>query len=295
MQAHILGLASPARFKLEELNAGLEKHQEIWKQNGVTTKLYPSCFIQNHYETLTPSEKAKELQEVAKLNNQLIISLRGGYSTNFMLDHLDLNELKKYKNILVGHSDLTILLNYIAYNTEWNVYHGPLFTSVLKNDEYTIDNLISQITKTESEEVVLKSVTKLKLYNMREVTGEIIGGNLSLITGVIGTKYQLDLKDRVLLIEDVNEPDFKIDAMMWQLTNTYDFSKLKAVIIGSFKACNYEYNETHRGVKRIMENYLLKHNIPILMNYSSSHESTMTSLPLNKTININLSGDITYK
>ncbi len=294
MQANILGLSSPARFTLNELEDGLKKHQEIWRESGVKTKLYPSCFVQNHYETLTPSEKAEELLEVAKLNHQVIISLRGGYSTNFMLDHLDINELSKYQNTLVGHSDLTILLNFLAYNTKWNVYHGPLFTSVLENDDYTITNLIEQIKRENGEKITLKSVTELELYNMREVSGEIIGGNLCLITGAIGTKYELKLEDRILLIEDVSEPDFKIDGMMWQLVNTYDFRKIKAVIIGSFKGCNYEYNEKQRGVKRIMENYLLDYNIPILLNYSSSHASTMTSLPLNKTITIDEKGQIIY-
>ncbi len=290
MKINILGLSSPARFKLEELERGLLKHQEIWKKQEVETIIHPSCYVQNHYETLEPKAKCQELTDVAKLDKQIIMSLRGGYSTNFMLKHLDLNELDQYQNTIIGHSDLTILLNQIAFNTNWDVYHGPLFTSLLEDDDYTAQNLVGQI---KGEIKQLSSVSKLEVINPQLINGVICGGNLSLIVGAIGTKWELDLEQKIILIEDVNEPDFKIDAMMWQLCNHYDLNKVKGFIIGSFKGCNKEYNEQHRGYEYIIKSYLEKYKKAIILNFSSSHESIMTSLPLNKQLNINEKGVIT--
>ncbi len=289
MKVNILALSSPARFELAALEAGLKSHQQIWHKFGFETHLFPSCYVQNQYETLKPQEKWAELCTVAQGDNQIIVSLRGGYSTNFMLDYIDLEILNQYHNTLIGHSDLTILLNYLAYNTNWNIYHGPLFTSIIENDNYSLPLLKETIQGTNN---VLKSQTELTIHNPNPVCGRIAGGNLSLITSAIGTKHELDLTDKILLIEDVSEPDFKVDAMMWQLDQHYNLSRLKAVIIGSFKDCTWEYSEKHRGVKKIMENYLLQYQIPIIMNYSSSHDPIMTCLPLNKQVEISETGVI---
>lgn len=287
MKVNVLALSSPARFELENLSAGLKQHREIWQEKGIVTELYPSCYVQNYYETLTPEQKANELLEVAKKNQQVIVSLRGGYSTNFILEYLDYEQLNQYNNTIIGHSDLTILLNHLAFNTDWQVYHGPLFTSVLASDNYSLPQLTQCI---EQKETVFHSQLPLMSYNQQKMSGVIIGGNLSLITMAIGTKYELDLSGKIVLIEDVNEPDFKIDAMFWQLVNHYDLSKVKGFIIGSFEACNWEQTKKHRGVKTIILNYLLKYNKPIHMNFSSSHYPVMTSLPLNQWLEVDENG-----
>lgn len=283
MQVNILGLSSPARFKLGELKAGLKEHELIWQKYNFTPRLLPSCFVQNYYQTLTGSEKANELANLCQTNDNIIVALRGGYSTNLMLEYLNFDELKQNHQTIIGHSDLTILLNLLAKNTDWDVWHGPLFTSIKDNDEYSLVTLNGVLNK-EIKEV--SSQTKCFGYYQQVIKGEIYGGNLSLITGAIGTDYEIDFTNKVMLIEDVNEPDFKIDAMMFQLVNHYDLSKVKGFIIGSFIGCNQKQSEKHRGVINIIESYLLKYELPIIFNYSSSHDPIMTPILLGKEVEI---------
>lgn len=289
MKINILGLSSPARYPLDQLEAGLATHEEIWRQYGFQPSIYPSCFVQNHYETLSPQAKVLELQELACKDKQIIVSLRGGYSTNFMLDKIDFNLLKTKHNTIIGHSDLTILLNQLALKTNWHVYHGPLFTSVKVDDQYTLKHL-KAILSGESKE--FKSVTELEIINPQAINGKIIGGNLSLITMAIGTKYELDLRDKIVLLEDVSEPDFKIDGMLWQLANHYDLREVRGFIIGSFVNCTWEYSEKQRGVRAILNYYLAGYQKPIWFNFSSSHDPIMTCLPLNRQVEISLEGKV---
>ncbi len=284
MKVEILGLSSPARFKLKELKSGLKVHQKIWENAGFDPVLSDSCFVQNYYQTVSGYEKAKELTAVCKQENNIIVPLRGGYSTNFMLEYLNINELSKKKQMIVGHSDLTILLNLLAKNTNWDVWHGPLFTSVAADDKYTLSTLMGVLTDKIS---VVKSQTMIASYHAKIIEGEIYGGNLSLITGAIGTEYEIDFTNKIVLIEDVNEPDFKIDAMMFQLTKHYDLSKVKGFIIGSFIGCHQQMNEHHRGVIDIIKGYLLVYKLPIMFNYSSSHDPVMTPIKLGKTVQVN--------
>ncbi len=278
LQVEILGLASPARYELSEIVAGLEHHKKIWRNLGFEPNLYPSCYQQDYYQTIHPKLKADELKK-AMLTNNPIVALRGGYSTNFILDYLDWDEL--IPSVIVGHSDLTILLNHLAYKSNWEVWHGPLFTSVSLGDNQTLKLLKSCLVGEINE---LSSFSKFDIYRSGCVEGTIIGGNLSLITGVIGTKYELDITNKILLIEEVNEPDYKIDAMLFQLTRHYDFSQVKGIIFGSMVGCNYEKTSKHRGIKEIINDYFKGFKGPIIMNFSSSHALPMTPLPLNRQV-----------
>ncbi len=283
MKIQILGLSSPARFKLDELKAGLEQHKQIWKEYGFEPILFESCYVQNYYQTLSGVQKASELTKLCQKENNIIVALRGGYSTNFMLEYVNYEKLNQKKQTLIGHSDLTILLNQLAKNTNWDIYHGPLFTSVLKQDDYTLPTLKKVLC---AKQNVVKSNTKCFGYHQKQITGAIFGGNLSLITGAIGTKYEIDFTGKIMLLEDVNEPDYKIDAMLFQLVNHYDLSKVKGFIIGSFIGCNQELNKDHRGVIDIIKSYLLKYELPIMFNYSSSHDPQMTPILLGKDVEV---------
>ncbi len=280
MKVNILGLASPARYELSELVSGLKKHQKIWQNFEVETNLFPSCFAQDYYETIAPEAKCTELMEALQTNLP-IIALRGGYSTNFMLDYLDWTFLASKKGIIVGHSDLTILLNHLAFRCNWQVWHGPLFTAVSASDNQSIPLLKDCLNGKISE---LSSFSPIEIINPQNFNGVICGGNLSLITGVIGTKYELDLDAKIVLIEEVNEPDYKIDAMLYQLVNHYDVNQFTAIIFGSMLGCNYEQTPKNLGVKAIIQKYFASYSIPIILNFSSSHVFPMTPLPLNRKI-----------
>ncbi len=280
MEVNILGLASPARYELSELAFCLEQHQKIWQKFKIKTNLYPSCFSQNYYETITPQAKYTELIE-AWQTKLPIIALRGGYSTNFMLEYLEWSLLANEVGTLVGHSDLTILLNHLAFRCNWQVWHGPLFTAISEEDTKTIPLLKNCLTGEISE---LTSFSPIEMINPQDFKGVICGGNLSLITGVIGTEYELDLTAKIVLIEEVNEPDYKIDAMLYQLVNHYDVNQFTAIIFGSLLGCNYEQTPKNLGVKAIIQKYFGSYSIPIILNFSSSHVLPMTPLPLNREI-----------
>lgn len=282
MKINVLGLASPARYEKDELVAGLKYHQKIWGKNGFIPQIYPSCFQQNYYETVLPELKVKELIQASRLNDPIVV-MRGGYSTNLMLDLIDWEELKKDHQTIIGHSDLTILLNHLAFRCDWQVWHGPLFTSVPETDEKSL-KLLKKCLNNQIQE--LKSFSKIDIINPGKCQGKICGGNLSLITGVIGTEYELNFDQKILLLEEVNEPDYKVDAMLYQFTKHYDISKLKGIIIGSLVGCNYEQSEKHLGCRNIIEKYFANFTGPIIGNFSSSHAVPMTSLPLNQLVEL---------
>lgn len=286
IKTSIIGIASPARYSLENLENGLKEIKEKWNQLGYELTYYPSCYVQNYFETVDGKKKAEELLASFADDSQLVMALRGGYSTNYCLDYVDFKTLAKHPKMFVGHSDLSLLLNHIYLQAGIVTWHGPLCTAVNLDDNYSY-KLLSEIVNGDCLNKQLPSVSDTLCITKGIAYGTLLGGNLSLVCMAIGTKWQLPLEGNILLLEDLNEPDFKIDGLFWQLTNAYDLSKCKGIIFGNFMNCQYEQDEKRKGIIAIVKAYFANLNIPVMFNYSSGHEQPMTSLPIGGKIKFN--------
>jgi len=119
-------------------------------------------------------------------------------------------------------------------------YHGPMAAAGLINntDDYTMkyfnDALFSKEPIGTFNNPDNEEITTLVKGN---ATGEIIGGNLSLIVSTLGSKYEIDVKDKILFIEDVHEPNYKIDRMLTSLSLANKFKDCSGIILGTFTGC----------------------------------------------------------
>ncbi|MDY0278402.1 MAG: LD-carboxypeptidase, partial [Acholeplasma sp.] len=106
-----------------------------------------------------------------------------------------------------------------------------------------------------------------------------VGGNLSLLTAMIGTQYEVDTKDKILFIEDVNESVTKIDRMIYQLKYSGKLDDANGIIIGDFKNCNNEYCQEY-GVEEMIKDVLSDYKKPVMYNIKSGHCYPLATLPL---------------
>jgi len=157
----------------------------------------------------------------------LLLSLRGGYGCVQLLEDLDYDYLAKNPKPVLGYSDLTALFAALytqAYQTRLPLYHTPMLIELsrLKSAEKnSFENLLGSLDP-----------DAYKAYEITPRKEKILGGNLSVLTSLLGTKYIYDFRDSVLFIEDCNEPAYKIDRMLYQLKHAGVFSQVKKVIIG---------------------------------------------------------------
>lgn len=246
------------------------------ESEGYTVKIHPQTLNRLHQSAGTAIEKVEALHDLfADSDVKAIFSSRGGNRASLMLETIDFDLIKKNHKILIGYSDLTILLNAIYKKTGLIGFHGPLFRELPTHADYS--NMIDVLSGKSNE----LDLTQCNILQSGDAQGPILGGNMSVFQGLIGTAYMPDMTNAIMIIEDVGDHLSRYDRMLCHLRNTGILKQLSALIIGSFT--DVQDNET-RPFGFTLEDIILEHtkglNIPIITNAPFGHGDRLCTLPI---------------
>ena len=211
-----------------------------------------------------------------------LIALRGGYGCLRMLDKIDLALVATHPKMIIGFSDITILLNYLYQKTGLISLHGPVITSLGDASPPALERFFLSVTGRWDEPVVVKNIEILR--NGPTLTAPLVGGNLASLTSLLGTPYDFSWDDTIVFLEDINEPAYRVDRMLTQLFLAGKFNRLAGLVVGDFSGL-YPGNSTQQiGYletlwKRILE-LCRKGDFPIWGNFPSGHSQHNLTLPL---------------
>ncbi|MCI5059767.1 MAG: LD-carboxypeptidase [Alphaproteobacteria bacterium] len=252
--------------------------KDFMEAQGYEVFIHPQTTNRLNQSAGTPQEKAGALNELfADQSIKAIFSSRGGNRASTMLEFLDFDTIKQNPKILIGYSDLTILLNSIYQKTGLVGFHGPLFRELPTHPDFEqmIGVLSGEITSLD-----LSSCQILKT-GPEEARGPILGGNLSVFQGLIGTPYMPDMKDAILLLEDISDHTSRYDRMFCHLKNAGILAQLSALIIGDFT--DMKDNED-RPFGFTLEEVILEHSekydFPVLTGAPFGHADRLCTLPI---------------
>lgn len=263
-----LGISSPSSdFNKNSFNNGLD----IAKKYNYRC-IYDKSILENsdNYLKGNDSYRKNNLEDLLK-NDKIdkIIMARGGYGAIRTINQIDKTLLLNSKKLLIGFSDITVFHAFMN-NNKITSLHAPMFAA-LDRDEESTKNLFSLLNGN------LKSYNIKNLNKKKDLNGILVGGNLAVIASIVGTKYQLDIKDKILFLEDINEATYKIDRMIMQII--LSSKKPKAIILGQFLNCgNFE------NIKKLFLE--LFSDIPIYYNLNIGHEKKTDSIFLGLKYNI---------
>lgn len=226
-------------------------------------------------------------------NNEVkaIWCFRGGYGTQRILNLIDYAFIKANPKILIGMSDITALHHAIQQKTGLVTFLAPVlnYFNVNQssfNDQYALSQLKNVIVNPKIGEIPLPPNVELKILKKGKARGRIVGGNLTIIAGLCGTKWQLNTKGKVLILEDVGEDIYRIDRMLWQLKEARLLDSPAAVILGDWIGCNsnLKYSLT---LEQVFNNYFGTAHYPVIRNFPSGHGSYQATIPLNSLVEVN--------
>ena len=223
-----------------------------------------------------------------------IICAKGGYSASLMLDKIDYELIRNNPKVFVGYSDVTNLHVVFNQKCDLGTYHGPMVKSnMFENfNDYTKNSFLEAL---ENEKWIHKnpdyieiSVLETGNNNFDEVEGIITGGNLAIIATTLGTWYEIDVKDKILFLEDVEEPVGSIHRMLTHLKNCGKLNECKAIIFGNFADCGNKYDENY-GVMEMLKDFFKDYDKPVIYNFESGHAKPfLATVPLGATCKINV-------
>lgn len=260
---------------------------------GLHPELYESCRARHGYLAGPDALRAGDLNRAfADPAIDGILPLRGGYGSNRILPLLDWETIRSRPKYFGGYSDCTAL--HIAFNQEGGflTYHTvmPATEYYAPLDAYTMNELCRALFSHLAGPLTNPRGHPLKILAGGTAAGPLCGGNLSLLADSLGTPWELDTAGKILFIEEVSEPPYRIDAMLTQLRNAGKFDCCAGILLGSFTGCMSEVPSQDPPLEEIFRELLLPAGKPIVSQLSCGHTRPTMALPLGAVLTMNANG-----
>ena len=283
----IIAPASP--YKYDDYDR-IKKNIELL---GLVPVLLPTCYLKHGHFAGTDQERLDDIHNAFSNNlYKAIICLKGGYGTPRLLKGLDIDLIEKNFKIFLGYSDITGI--HITLNNKGLVtFHGPMASSDFK-DDYTINHLKSCLLN--DQKLIIKNPINEKIETLvpGKCTGKIVGGNLSLLVSTLGSPFEIDTKDKILFIEEINEPIYKIDRMLNSLEISGKFEDAVGIILGTFSGCKSDTMKIDLSLTDVIKELIVPYNKPTISNFRAGHNFPQATIPFNVTATLDTSIDGLY-
>ena len=209
----------------------------------------------------------------------LIMCTRGGYGLSRLLHSLDLHGMAsscaRYEHLLCGHSDLTGLQLALLKSgaPPSSLLHGPMVCFDFGPEEGANPETLRHFDSAvfDGQVDVQWSMDSKHVYSDGTVLGPVWGGNLSLISSLIGTPWQPEIPGGILVLEDINEPFYKVERMLLQLLHGGVLSEQSAIVFGDFGNLKPSSHDQGFGLDSIITRLSEEIEIPILQQFTFGH------------------------
>ena len=249
---------------------------------GLTPVLFPSAFAARGHLAGEDALRAEDLNRAFQDPSiHGILALRGGSGVHRILPLLDWEMIRANPKYFGGYSDITALhtalnqrCNLVTYHTIMPAtnYHQPI-------DDYSMDYLRRALFGLLTGPLEQPPEQPLTPLSGGTAEGPLCGGNLSVITAALGTPFQLDTAGNILFLEDVGEPNYRIDRMVTQLRNAGLLAQCAGILLGAFTPPEDSAGEQELPLPDIWQDLLPSH-IPVLSNLACGHVLPSLALPM---------------
>jgi muramoyltetrapeptide carboxypeptidase len=231
-----IGLFAPSGPILDEdrFNKGIR----IIKDLGFRTKFFRDFNRRQNYLAGSEQRRLEEFNAFLKDPEvKALYAIRGGYGAFRLLPLLELELLKKFPKIIIGFSEISVLLSAV-FSINMVSFHGPVVTSLGTTSPRWLRQLFGMLTSEIPEGIKPDS---MEILVSKTAKGQIVGGNLTSLCHLIGTPYESSWKNCIVFLEDINESPYRIDRMLTQLSLSGRLENIAGLILGTFEQCgNYE-------------------------------------------------------
>jgi muramoyltetrapeptide carboxypeptidase len=199
-----------------------------------------------------------------------IICARGGYGTVRVMEHLDFSTFQNHPKWIIGYSDITVLHSFVSQQLGIKTLHATMPLNITME---TIDSpsthLLWKALFGHSVEFTWTSNTITSSF--QRISGELTGGNLSVLYSLRGTKYDISTDNKILFIEDLDEYLYHIDRMVMNLKTGDKLKNLKALIVGGMTDMNDNRIPFGQDAKEIIKDNLSNVNYPVIFDCPVGH------------------------
>jgi muramoyltetrapeptide carboxypeptidase len=266
-QGDIIGIIAPASpVTDEEIRPAIN----IIKQQGYNVLEGAHLYDSKGYLAGMDEDRLNDLHEMFRNKKvKAVLCARGGFGSPRLLDKIDYGLISKNQKLLIGYSDVTALLLAVFHKTGLPVLHGPMLRGV----EGREDNIINLLNILTSGKNLRFGLDTNNVLNKGKARGRLVGGNLSIISSLLGTPFLPSFKDSILFLEDKGEAIYRVDRMLTQLKLAGVMEGIRGVIAGNFINCG-DIKEINGVLSETVNQY-----VPVYTGFPAGHGKENYALP----------------
>ena len=278
-------LASGARISLVAPAGPLQKPEELSRAQENVRALGWEPVVAPHATQRTGYLAGHDRDRLNDINSALrdpkidaLWCLRGGYGMIRILPGVDYDALSRAPKAIIGYSDITALHAAVQRKCRLITYHGPTAREALT--DFSRDSLERAVVEQTDS---CGSAPNAREINPGKAEGILVGGNLAVLASLCGTAFAPDMTDGILILEDINEPVYRIDRMLQQLLLSGTLNGCKAIVFGECVKCADDAGGGVRLFDEVLGEIALELGVPCLAGVPVGHISEQWTIPLGAT------------
>ena len=257
------------------------------KRMGFKVLVGEHVYSASGFLAATPQEMASDLMQMF-LNRDVkwILPSRGGVGVASILPFLNFSVISQNPKIVSGYSDITILLNALYEYADLITFQSLLLLDFNSNTPSYNFNQFFQATSTLTAPWEIKNPPGMALIGNvpGNVTGPVVGGNLTSLVGTLGTSFEINTAGKIIVLEETHEP---INTVYRYLNHLFLAKKLDdciGIIMGECTNCEIAYGKSYTD---IINDFLVPLGKPLMSNLATAHGTYKTTIPIGATLNMN--------
>lgn len=272
-----IGVVAPSNPIVGENIEEIERAKQKLEKDGFKIKFSKNFYSNTNGYSATAREKAEDINEMFR-NKQvkMIWCAKGGENSNTTFEYLDYELIKNNPKIICGYSDITSITNMITAKTGLVTFSSTNFKTIATDEtDYSYDEVMKRFLEGSIE--IGKENEEYKTIQAGKTEGKLIGGNLSLIRGMVSGKYSLDFTDKILFLEELGyetSPALASNYLYYMKQNDV-FKKIKGLWLG-----NYEHESEITLEKIVLDCLEDEYNFPIIKSNNFGHIENKTVIPI---------------
>jgi muramoyltetrapeptide carboxypeptidase len=262
--------------------AALEAGIEVVREWGFEVRTRDDIHQRRAYFAGSPQRRAGELREAfTDPEAAAILAARGGYGLTSVVPLLDPDEIAANPKIVVGCSDLTVLLDFLVGHAGVTAIHGPMVIGLGRRDDPGgTERLRALLTSADKPAPLQSALGDAHRWCVSPgvARGRAVGGSLSLLAATCGTPWQVQTAGAVLFLEDVAERPYRIDRLLVQLEQAGLFADVAGVVLGDMVGCDEADGSI--GWRDAVDRIFRRLSIPVLAGIPFGHGQPNLAIPL---------------
>ena len=282
-----IGLVAPAGPSSDDESVRFSI--ELLESFGFQVKQGQHVFERDQYLAGDDRDRAADVNAMfADDKVDAIFTLRGGYGTQRILPLLDYDVIKKNPKVFIGSSDITGILIAMHERTGLVGFHGP--SAGGNYSDYALEEWrkvlwqpadrtrIAAPPPIETRPGLVEKKNRITRFSGGAAEGRLIGGNLTLVSTLMGTPFEPDFRDRIIFLEDVNEAPYRIDRMLTQLWLAGKLQHAAGIAFGKFTKTEDDGNTF--SIEEIIQRRCGSLGIPVVGGLMIGHIADKTTVPM---------------